>query len=223
MWWTFNMPSDHAEVTLTDVRVPDERASSARKARASRSPSIFVHENRIRQAASGVGVGAVLHQRERGLREASASSSASRSGTNQAIQFPLAELQTECEMVRGLVYKTAWQLDRKHHMDVSDKVSMCNYRANRLALRRRRPRDPGARRHRLHAPQAVRAHLPPPPALPHHRGQRRDPAAQDRRPPVRVHGRPAPLSPAGQGSGPVAVAGGHRYAPGPLGRGPHRA
>ena len=51
---------------------------------------------------------------------------------NQAIQFPLAELQTECEMVRNLVYKTAWELDRGHHMDVTDKVSMCNYRANRL-------------------------------------------------------------------------------------------
>ena len=51
---------------------------------------------------------------------------------NQAIQFPLAELQTECELVRNLVYKTAWELDRGHHMDVTDKVSMCNYRANRL-------------------------------------------------------------------------------------------
>ena len=51
---------------------------------------------------------------------------------NQAIQFPLAELQTECEMVRNLVYKTAWDLDRNHHMEVTDKVSMCNYRANRL-------------------------------------------------------------------------------------------
>ena len=51
---------------------------------------------------------------------------------NQAIQFPLAELQTECEMVRNLVYKTAWHLDRNHHMDVTDKVSMCNYRGNRL-------------------------------------------------------------------------------------------
>jgi len=51
---------------------------------------------------------------------------------NQAIQFPLAELETECEMVRTLVYKTATLMDRQHHMDVSDKVSMCNYRANRL-------------------------------------------------------------------------------------------
>ena len=51
---------------------------------------------------------------------------------NQAIQFPLAELQTECEMTRGLIHKTAWELDRAHHMDVTDRVSMCNYRANRL-------------------------------------------------------------------------------------------
>ena len=35
-------------------------------------------------------------------------------------------------MVRTLVYKTAWELDHVHHMDVTDKVSMCNYRANRL-------------------------------------------------------------------------------------------
>ncbi len=31
--------------------------------------------------------------------------------TRQAIQWPLAELQTECEMVRNLMYKTAWELD----------------------------------------------------------------------------------------------------------------
>jgi acyl-CoA dehydrogenase len=52
---------------------------------------------------------------------------------NQAIQWPLAEKQTECEMVRWLVYKTAWDLDRGNHMQISDKVAMCNYRGNRLA------------------------------------------------------------------------------------------
>lgn len=55
---------------------------------------------------------------------------------NQAIQFPLVEAHTECEMVRNLVYKTAWQMDQMSKPDVakylSDKVSMCNYRANRL-------------------------------------------------------------------------------------------
>jgi alkylation response protein AidB-like acyl-CoA dehydrogenase len=27
---------------------------------------------------------------------------------NQAIQFPLVELQTQCEMLRALIHKTAW-------------------------------------------------------------------------------------------------------------------
>ena len=43
-----------------------------------------------------------------------------------------AELQTEAQMVRLLVYYAAWHLDRNHHLEVSDKVSMANYRANRL-------------------------------------------------------------------------------------------
>jgi alkylation response protein AidB-like acyl-CoA dehydrogenase len=51
----------------------------------------------------------------------------------QAIQFPLADLHTEAELVRGLVYKTAWQLDRQDQLHVSDLVSMANYRANLLA------------------------------------------------------------------------------------------
>src|ERR1700734_587843 len=35
-------------------------------------------------------------------------------------------------MVRLLVQYAAWHLDRNHHLEVSDKVSMANYRANRL-------------------------------------------------------------------------------------------
>ena len=91
----------------------------------------FVHENRIRQAASSVGAAqycineSVKYAKERIV-------FGKPLWLNQAIQFPLAELQTECEMVRTLVYKTAWHLDRNHHMDVTDRVSMCNYRANRL-------------------------------------------------------------------------------------------
>ena len=53
-YWTFNMPTDHARVSFKDVWVPDRRVFGpvdnglvlARH---------FVHENRIRQAASGVG------------------------------------------------------------------------------------------------------------------------------------------------------------------------
>jgi alkylation response protein AidB-like acyl-CoA dehydrogenase len=130
MWWTFNMPSDHAEVTIDNVRVsPDtifgEEGGGLAVA------STFLHENRIRQAASGVGAAqycineSIAYAKQRIV-------FGKPLWTNQAIQFPLAELQTECEMVRNLVYKTAWQLDRNEHMDVTDKVSMCNYRGNRL-------------------------------------------------------------------------------------------
>jgi alkylation response protein AidB-like acyl-CoA dehydrogenase len=132
MWWTFNMPSDHAEVTLKNVRVP-HRAIFGEEGRGLALAQHFVHENRIRQAASGVGAAqycineSVRYAKERLV-------FGKPLWTNQAIQFPLAELQTECEMVRNLVYKTAWHMDQQHHMAVSDKVSMCNYRANRLVV-----------------------------------------------------------------------------------------
>jgi Acyl-CoA dehydrogenase, C-terminal domain len=51
---------------------------------------------------------------------------------NQAIQFPLVELQTQCEMLRALIHKTAWLMDTHGPFSASDKVSMCNYWANRL-------------------------------------------------------------------------------------------
>jgi alkylation response protein AidB-like acyl-CoA dehydrogenase len=130
MWWTFNMPTDHAEVTIDDVRVP-HTAIFGEEGRGLALAQTFVHENRIRQAASGVGAAqycidqSVAYAKQRMV-------FGKPLWLNQAIQFPLAELQTECEMVRTLVYKTAWELDRGHHMDVTDKVSMCNYRANRL-------------------------------------------------------------------------------------------
>ena len=67
-WWTFNMPTDHAEVTMTDVRVPSD-ALFGRLDNGLELAQTFVHENRIRQAASSLGRGPVLHRRSRGLRE----------------------------------------------------------------------------------------------------------------------------------------------------------
>ena len=130
MWWTFNMPSDHAEVTLEGVRVGDE-AIFGEEGGGLQLAQHFVHENRIRQAASGVGAAqycideSVRYARERVV-------FGKPLWLNQAIQFPLAELHTEAELVRNLVYKTAWEMDRGHHMDVTQKVSMCNLRANQL-------------------------------------------------------------------------------------------
>lgn len=130
MWWTFNMPTDHAEVTLKDVRVP-VTAMLGEEGDGLALANTFTHENRIRQAASGVG--AAQYCINESVKYANQRVTFGQPlSTRQAIQWPLAELQTECEMVRQLVYKTAWELDHKHHMEISDKVAMCNYRANRL-------------------------------------------------------------------------------------------
>jgi alkylation response protein AidB-like acyl-CoA dehydrogenase len=92
----------------------------------------FVHENRIRQAASSLGAGqfcineAVAYANQRVTWGKPLS-------RNQGIQFPLVELHTEAAMLRQLIRFTAWSLDRQHHMEVSHLVAMCNYRANRFA------------------------------------------------------------------------------------------
>jgi alkylation response protein AidB-like acyl-CoA dehydrogenase len=128
--WTFNMPTDHAHIRLTDVRVPHS-AIFGGEGRGLQVVQHFFNENRIRQAASSLGAAqycvdrAVAYAKERkpfGKPLAS----------NQGIQFPLVELQTQCEMLRTLVQKTAWQMDKYGPFSASDKVSMCNYWANRL-------------------------------------------------------------------------------------------
>jgi acyl-CoA dehydrogenase len=95
----------------------------------------FVHENRIRQAASSLGAAqycvneSVKYAKERKPFGKPLS-------VNQAIQWPLVELHTECAMLRELIHKTAWEMDQMPKQEVarrlSDKVAMCNYRANRL-------------------------------------------------------------------------------------------
>ena len=130
MLWTFNMPSDHARVRFTNVRVPD-RAIFAGEGRGLQVVQHFFNENRIRQAASSLGaaqycvneaVEYAKHRKPFGKALA----------TNQAIQFPLVDLQARCEMLRALIHKTAWLMDRDGAFSVSDKVSMCNYQANQL-------------------------------------------------------------------------------------------
>jgi alkylation response protein AidB-like acyl-CoA dehydrogenase len=128
--WTFNMPTDHGRVSLTDVRLPDS-AILGEEGRGLQIAQHFFNENRIRQAASSLGAAQYC------ITESVAYAKQRRPfgkplSINQAIQFPLAELQTECEMLRALLHKTAWQMDTYGAFSVSDKVSMCNYRANRL-------------------------------------------------------------------------------------------
>ena len=130
-WWTFNMPTDHAEVSLTDVRVGADAVFGTID-RGLELAQHFVHENRIRQAASSLGAAQFC------INEAVAYANnrvtwGKKLSTNQGIQFPLVELHTEAAMLRQLVRYTAWMLDHKHHMEVTHLVAKCNYRANRLA------------------------------------------------------------------------------------------
>ena len=129
-WWTFNMPTDHGEVELDNVRVPAD-AVLGELDRGLEVGQTFLHENRIRQAASSLG--AAQYCIDRAVAYAGERSVLGKPlAVKQAVQWPLVELQTEAQMVRLLVYYAASHLDGNHHMEVSDKVSMANYRANRL-------------------------------------------------------------------------------------------
>ena len=132
--WTFNMPTDHPRISLTDVWVPADTVLGDLDYGLALAQH-FVHENRIRQAASSLGAAQYC------INEAAAYARKRKPfgkplADNQAIQFPLTELHTEAAMIRALIHQTAWQMDQMTHKEVSikisDRVAMCNYRANRL-------------------------------------------------------------------------------------------
>ena len=132
--WTFNMPTDHPRVSFTNVWVPADAVLGPLDGGLAVAQH-FVHENRIRQAASSLGAAdycvreSVKYARQR-------KPFGEELARNQGIQFPLVELATQVEMLRQLIRKTAWEMDRMPKPEVekqlSDKVSMCNFWANRL-------------------------------------------------------------------------------------------
>ena len=183
--WTFNMPTDHATISLTDVRVPDD-AIFGGEGKGLQVVQHFFNENRIRQAASSLGAAeycineAVAYAKQRAPFGKPLS-------TNQAIQFPLVELQTQCEMLRALIHKTAWQMDTYGPFSVSEKVSMCNYWANRLCC------EAADRAMQVHGGLGYSRHKPFEHIYRHHRRYRitegvgGDPDAPGRGLPVRLH------------------------------------
>lgn len=132
--WTFNMPTDHPRISFTDVWIPEDAYWGEIGGGLAIGQS-FVHQNRIRQAASSLG--AAVYCIDESVKYARQRKPFGRAlSANQAIQWPLVELHTQCEMLRLLIRKTAWEIDRMDHKEVertiSDRVSMCNYWANRL-------------------------------------------------------------------------------------------
>ncbi|MFT7688048.1 MAG: acyl-CoA dehydrogenase [Candidatus Azotimanducaceae bacterium] len=130
MLWTFNMPTDHGHVSLNDVFVSDGAVFGG-EGRGLQVVQHFFNENRIRQAASSLGAAQFCINES--VKYAQIRKPFGKPlSSNQGIQFPLVELQTQCELLRALIHKTAWQMDKYGNFKVSDKVSMCNYYANRL-------------------------------------------------------------------------------------------
>lgn len=162
------MPTDHATVSFTDVWVPDT-AVLGPVHHGLGVAQAFVHENRIRQAASSLGAAvycvteSVAHARRHKVFGKALA-------TNQAIQFPLVELATQCEMLRLLIRKTAHEMDQMPHVEVEhrlgDKVSMCNYWANRLCT------EAADRAIQIHGGRGYSRHLPFEHIWRHHRRYR---------------------------------------------------
>ena len=132
--WTFNMPTDHPRMHFENCWVPESAMLGPVDGGLAIAQS-FVHQNRIRQAASSLG--AATYCVEESVKYARTRKPFGQElARNQGIQFPLVELATQCEMLRAFIYKTAWEMDQIPHKELehqlSDKISMCNYYANRL-------------------------------------------------------------------------------------------
>jgi acyl-CoA dehydrogenase len=136
--WCFNMPTDHAETHLEEARLPDS-AILGEEGRGLDCAQLFVHENRIRQAASSLGAAqfcidrSIAYAKERMI-------FGQPLADYQGIQWQLVELQTDAEFLRNTLRKTAWEMDQagdgsstQAKVSVTDKVSMVNYRGNQLA------------------------------------------------------------------------------------------
>jgi len=164
MMWTFNMPTDHGRYSLNDVRVSHANIFGG-EGKGLGVVQMFFNENRIRQAASSLGAAqyCVSETIEFAGKRAPFGKPLS---TNQGVQFPLVELQTQCEMLRALIHKTAWQMDKDGPFSVSDKVSMCNYWANRLCC------DAADRAMQIHGGMGYSRHKPFEHIYRHHRRYR---------------------------------------------------
>ena len=118
--WTFNMPTDHPRVSFTDVWIP-ENSYWGEINRGLGLGQSFVHQNRIRQAASSLG--AAVYCIEESVRYARERKPFGKPlSDNQAIQWPIVELATQAEMLRLLIRKTAWQMDGMEHKQIEREI-----------------------------------------------------------------------------------------------------
>nr|WP_287378251.1 acyl-CoA dehydrogenase family protein [Candidatus Microthrix sp.] len=132
------MPTDHPDVHFTDVRVGDD-AVFGDVGRGLELANIFVHENRIRQAASSRKRPTThIDEAERTRLRPGAPSSADfplcGRGAGDPVSRSPGYLRPRAAMLRALIRPNdAWRMDRHGAMDVTGTgVDTGNYRANRL-------------------------------------------------------------------------------------------
>ncbi|PLB51520.1 acyl-CoA dehydrogenase family protein [Aspergillus steynii IBT 23096] len=143
--WTMNMPTDHATVVLDGAFVAEEAVLGAVDEGLAIAQT-FVHENRLRQAASSCGAARFCLDRSVERAKSRRIWGGKSLSENQAIQFPVVELATQVEMLRLLILKTGVDMDRvageaeregkrpwvEIERQLSHQVAMCNFWANRL-------------------------------------------------------------------------------------------
>ena len=114
------MPTDHPRVSLNNVYVPADAILGDPEDGLAVAQH-FVHENRIRQAASSLGAAQFcINESVKYALERKPFGKAL--ATNQAIQWPLVELHTEAAMIRALIYKTAWEMDQMSKPEVAQQA-----------------------------------------------------------------------------------------------------
>jgi acyl-CoA dehydrogenase len=162
--WTFNMPTDHAHIRLTDVRVPHSSIFGG-EGKGLGVTQLFFNENRIRQAASSLG--AAQFCIDSAIEYANTRAPFGKPlSHNQGVQFPLVELNTQAAMLRALIRETAWKMDKYGAFSQSEQVSMCNYIANRLCC------DAADRAMQVHGGLGYSRHMPFEHIYRHHRRYR---------------------------------------------------
>ncbi len=119
-------------------------------------------------------------RRRPGVRRRSGSSFGKPIAEHQAIQFKLADMSTEIDAARLLVYRAAWLKEQgEPHTEAGAKAKLF---ASEMATRQTVGRDPDPRRLRLHEGVPRRAVLPRREDHRDLRGDERDPADRDRPP-----------------------------------------
>ena len=166
--WTFNMPTDHPRISLTDVWVPDAALLGPRDG-ALELAQHFVHETEFARPRPVSGRQYCINERQL----CQGASLSAKLASNQAIQFPLTELHTNAKwcVISFIKRRHKWTPQAGAAQRISDKVSMCNYAPTGWFAKPLTASSMGASAIRA---TTVRAYLSPPPSLPHHRRVRRN-------------------------------------------------